>query len=112
MLDVKEFIELPYYRQLFIAVSLWLANQGVELKKNGKLIPLFFICRKKLASFDPQTVKNIAMMLDEATDPIPLRDLQQASVDFVRRKQIEDAEVKSANCPREYRIDLGAFLRS
>ena len=106
-IDFDSFINLPYYKQLHICVLCWLDNQHIEPFVGGKPVRQYFICRTYLSKLDRQSVKNIALMLDETHDAVPLYSLKRNADAFVRRSY---SHASSNETLKEYEIDLAAFL--
>ena len=110
MIDINAFLDAPYNRQLHLCVLHWLYNQHIQPFEGGKLVREYFVCRTFLFKMDRQTVKNIALMLFDTLDPVPMYELKHKAAQFVRAQQIK-AEAAKAPAKKEYEIDLESFLR-
>ena len=109
MIDVETFVRLPFRKQLHICILKWLQNQKITPFCNGKPVPKYFVCRAVLLKLDRQTIKNIALMLDDAAEPVSLDMLVLRADQFIRQRQ---SSIEQAKCParKEYRISVADFL--
>ena len=109
MLDVKAFLEMPYLKQVHICALEWLHNQRLPAFRTGKPVPEYYRCRADLLKLERQTVNNIALMLADTTDQVPLWHLAERAAVFVRQRQLQ-AEMSKVSARKEYKIDVNAFL--
>ena len=108
-IDIDQFLEMPYHNQLHLCILRWLWNQHIQPYQNGKLVREYFVCRTFLFKMDRQTVKNIALMLFDVTEPVSLYALERKAADFIRARQIQAEDAKSP-ARKSYDIDVAGFL--
>ena len=113
-MDVNNFVNMPFNKQLHTCCMLWLRVNRITLYPNGKLTPKYFQIRGYLWKLPRQDIKNIALMLDEADEPVPMYGLYKKAIAWVAKKQSEAAveQAKDVTDKKEYDLDLMGFLDS
>ena len=114
MLDIANFVNLPFSKQIHMCCLRWCHNNGIApYPSKGKMAKEYFQCRAYLMQLPTQTIKNICIMLYDKEFPCHIYDMEELSKRYVRRSQevSEAQKVTSVTDKKEYDIDLEAFLR-
>lgn len=112
--DIAEFINLPFSKQIHACCLLWLKANHKSPFVKGKPSKEYYAVRGYLWKLSRQDIKNIAIMISEKQEPIPLMGLYNVAKEYMEKKQQEDAKAKAeaVTKEKEYNLDLMGFLNT
>ena len=112
--DIAEFVSLPFNKQVHTCCLLWLKANHKSPYLRGKPTKDYYLIRGYLWKLPRQDIKNIAIMISEKKEPMPLEGLYNAAREYAEQKQQEDAKAKAESVTqiKEYDLDLMGFINS
>ena len=112
--NIAEFVEWPFSKQIHTCCLLWLKANHKSPFVRGKPSKEYYAVRGYLWKLSRQDIKNIAIMISEKQEPIPLMGLYNKARDYIQEKQTVDSKAKAeaVTKQKEYDLDLMGFLNS
>lgn len=112
--DIAEFISLPFNKQVHTCCLLWLKANHKSPFVKGKPSKEYYAIRGYLWKLSRQDIKNIAIMISEKQEPVPMIGLYNVAKVYMKQKLEDDSKAKTeaVTKQKEYDLDLTGFLNS